>query len=111
MADNESLDQALIDFGLALMLDEDPALAATEPDEGVLLKKATDWFVARKTELRGILCESDHPRRAVSVGTTIAIAALLKLSGHFSDHFPAQAAANAMAAFGLEKFCRGELPS
>jgi hypothetical protein len=111
MADNESLDQALIDFGLALILDEDPALAATEPGEGVLFKKATDWFAARKTEVRGILCEGGHPRRTVAAGTTIAIAALLKLSGHFSDHFPAQAAANAIVAFGLEKFCSGELPS
>jgi hypothetical protein len=111
MADSESLDQALIDFGLALMLHEDPALAATEPDDGVLLKKATDWFAARKTELRGILCEGGRCRPAVTAGTSIAIAALLKLSGHFPDHFPAQAAANAIAAFGLEKFCSGGLPS
>jgi hypothetical protein len=111
MADTEALDQALIDFGLALMLDEDPALAATEPDDGILIRKATEWFANRKTELRGILCDDGRPKAAVTASTTVAIAALLKLSGHFPDHFPAQAAANAIVTFGLAKFCAGGIPA
>jgi hypothetical protein len=107
---NSSLEDALIDLGAAALTFENPGMAATDHDDSFLRRKALELLAANSALLRKALCKDKQVRSGVKAGTTIAIALAIMATGDFGKHFPAQATANALIIFGLEKFCKGALP-
>jgi hypothetical protein len=108
--DNSSLEDALIDLGVAALAYENPGMAATDHDDSFLRRKALELLATNSALIRKALCKDKQVRSGVKAGTTIAIAVAIMATGDFGKHFPAQATANALVIFGLEKFCTGSLP-